>query len=427
MHILQHTLRGAIYGISEIGSKAVVPRHLKIGHAQIPRDQGPLKIIAQHDMQVVLHLIGLCPDMAAMHPVHGAIECLFIGNTEIAEPVPHPPIEPATKRPAAPQLVLVNPALALMHAHRHPLTKRGQAIIGVDPLLIAGVPDFVDGGIETVERVHLAHPRRDAHIIPAAGAERMHRQIQSPPAQIIAKDLRQFPRQRQLRGAIECALQLGPLHIQRRPTQRHQPRPHLGEHRIKLVRAHPRLVILEQRIIERAARRQRRRFLALEPHHFGQHGRKGGIIIRRPRLGPLPLRPARKAGQRHRQISRHLDRPLIIPPDMAQLRPRHRLGCLRLGLRQHIAPRRVHPPRMQHRLNRTRFLGPLIGGPARHHGFLIPAQPPGHLRQGLRLALARHQIVIGAHAQVPRIEVARGYWLRNRARRINTQRTTATN
>ncbi len=427
VHILQHAIRRAIHRIAEIRREAVVPRGLEIVRRQIARNERLFQIEAQHDMQVVLHLVRLGADEPAMHPVDRAVEGLDILHPEIAERLAHPGVEPPGERPAAPQLVLVDAALAFVHAHRHALPQGRQAIAGVDPLLVAGVAHLVDRGIEAVERVMFGHPRGDAHIVARAGRERMHRHVKPPAREIIAKATRQFARQAQLRLLVEMRVQRGPVAAQRAGAQIDQPGPHLGKYRVEPSRRHLGLEIVDEGIIEVAPPRHRRRLLAFQSDHLGQNRGEGGVIIRRPRLGPLALRPAGQPRQRHRQIAGHPRRAVVIAADVMQLRARHLVRHLRLGLGQQIAAPRIGAPGVQHRLHRARFLGPLFGGTSRHHGFLIPTEPAGHLRERLRVALLRHQIVIGRHARAPLSDVARGYWLRNRARRISTQSTTATN
>jgi hypothetical protein len=48
----------------EIRREPVVPRGLKVRHLQIARDQRALQVEAQHDVEVVMHLVGLGPDEA---------------------------------------------------------------------------------------------------------------------------------------------------------------------------------------------------------------------------------------------------------------------------------------------------------------------------------------------------------------------------
>ncbi len=61
MHILQQTVRRLVHGESEIGQEPVIPRRLEVAHPQIAPHQRLLQIVAQEDMQVVLHLVRLGP------------------------------------------------------------------------------------------------------------------------------------------------------------------------------------------------------------------------------------------------------------------------------------------------------------------------------------------------------------------------------
>ncbi len=403
VHILQHPLRGARDRMAEIGGEPVVPGRFQIAHREVARNERALQIEAQHDMEVILHLVGLGADMAGMHAVDRPIECLLVGKAEIAESLHHPPEKPAAEGPAAAKLVLVDPALAFVHAHRDPLPQRREPVIGVDPLLVAGMAGLVDRGIEAVERVALAHPRGDAHIVARAGGERMHRQIEPSAREIIAEAARHLARKAHLRLMREMSRDLGPIRPKRRTAQFHQPRPHLGKEPLERLRRHPRLIFVQKRVIAIAAIGERRRFLSLELQNLGQGRREGGDIVGGARLGPDPLRPACQPRQRHRQGGGHARRALVIAADEAQFGPGLRiLGVgflLRLG--QKMAARGIGAPLVQHRLHRAHLLGALLGRAARHHRLLVPAQTARHLRQRRAFALARHQIVMGRHVIPP--------------------------
>ena len=100
MHVLQEPVRGLVDGIAEIGQEAVVPGRLQVADLQIARDQGPLKVEPEHDMEVVLHLVGLGADVALAHPVHRAPEGIAI-DPQIAEDLRHPTVQPARERLAS--------------------------------------------------------------------------------------------------------------------------------------------------------------------------------------------------------------------------------------------------------------------------------------------------------------------------------------
>ena len=72
MHILQAAVRGFVDRIAEIGLEPVIPGGLKVADLQVSAHQRTFKIKAQHDVQVVLHLVGLGADIAVMDAVHVA-------------------------------------------------------------------------------------------------------------------------------------------------------------------------------------------------------------------------------------------------------------------------------------------------------------------------------------------------------------------
>ena len=178
-------------------------------------------------------------------------------------------------------------------------------------------------------------------------------------------------------------------------AQRHQTGAHGGKHLVQQGRGHARFVILKQSVIKVAALCQGCRLFALKGDHLGQNRREGRKIIASARLGPVPLRPACQACKRHRKIAWHPAKPLVIALNMAQVGARHIIACPCPG--KPFTTLRIGAPGVDHRLHRAAFLGPLMGRTTRHHGFLIPSKASSHLRQGLGLALMRHQFVIGRH------------------------------
>ena len=166
MYILQHAIRGPVNRIAEIGLEPVVPRGFQITDLQITGHQSALQIKPQEHVEIVLQLVGLGPDIAVRDTVHDAVEGFFIHHAKITEGIAHLTIQPAGKGTAAPKLVFIDPALTFVDPHRHPRPKRRQKVVLVDALLVAGMPDLVDGGIETVERVQLVGACGDPHIKP---------------------------------------------------------------------------------------------------------------------------------------------------------------------------------------------------------------------------------------------------------------------
>ena len=116
-----------------------------------------------------MHLVGLGPDMARGHVVHRGVEGLGALDPDIAEKLPHSAIEPAGEGGRTRKLVLVDPALAFVHAHGDAAPQNAQRVIGRDVLLVARMPDLVDRGIEAAQRIGLVHARGDPNIRPGPG------------------------------------------------------------------------------------------------------------------------------------------------------------------------------------------------------------------------------------------------------------------
>ena len=265
-----------------------------------------------------------------------------------------------------------------MHAHRDAATQRGEGVIVVDAQLIAGMANLVNGGIEAVERIGLDHPRGDAAVLPAAAAEGMHRQIQTAPRPVIAEGGGAGACQSQLGFLREMAGQRGGLVLGAKDVfaQRHQPRPHRIEQRGDPRAGHAGLVIVQQRVIEIAAIGQRGGLFAFQHQHLIQHRQE---IIRRvggAGIGPDRLRQRCQPRQFRGQTRRNPAGAAIVAGDQLDGAGIGLAAGLDAG--QPFAQTRIGAAFVQQRLDRGHFLGPLFDGTARHHRFLIPAQPFGN-------------------------------------------------
>jgi hypothetical protein len=216
----------------------------------------------------------------------------------------------------------------------------------------------------------------------------MHRQIQPPAREVIAEgSASRAPAASAPRGRTRpSGARL--RRAQHRLAQRHQPRAHPVEHRRDLGAAGAGLVIVQQRVIEVAAIAPAPPppRAAAPPPAPASAGNGRPRRARAPR--PRPLRDRGHARHLRRQPRRHA------------VRARHRAGS---GAAWPRRPRRAPPPPpASHRcadrcaaraapLQRRHLLGCAGGRAARHHGFLVPAQPAHHLAQRLGLALMGHQ------------------------------------
>ena len=57
MHILQHTIRCAIYPYAKVGMEPVIPRAFQIADVQRAADQRLFQIEPHHDVQIILHFV----------------------------------------------------------------------------------------------------------------------------------------------------------------------------------------------------------------------------------------------------------------------------------------------------------------------------------------------------------------------------------
>ena len=207
----------------------------------------------------------------------------------------------------------------------------------------------------------------------------MNHPVNPPVVCVIAKCLSQFRGKRQLRLYRIVAMQ----GIRLGSTAKH-PFPQFNQSRAQRIEhcrqrraRRPRLVIIQQCIIEVASIGQRRCLLALQRNNLFQRRQKSGDIFSRARFCPDALRLAGQPRQIGGELGRDFHRPRVRPTDMTQLSAGHIVD--RLGGVQPVPHARICASGVQYTLNRSHFGGALIRGPARHHGFLIPAEAAGDL------------------------------------------------
>ena len=231
----------------------------------------------------------------------------------------------------------------------------------------------------------------------------MHRLVHPPPAHVVSEGLRDLARQLHLCRLVEMPLERGGRRLaQHLVAQRDEPRAQRAEHVRQGLCGRAGLVIVQKRIVDIAALGQRRPLFALERQHLAQRRRECREIVARPRLGPDALGDRGHPRQFRGKLAGHLHRAAVAAPDVPQVGLPHRVERRIVDGGQPVAHPGIGAARMQHAFHRRHLVGALPRGAARHHGFLVPGQPPGHLAQRLGLALERHQVGICiAHAGVP--------------------------
>ena len=231
----------------------------------------------------------------------------------------------------------------------------------------------------------------------------MNRKVKPPARPVIAEGPGELAGQRQLPVAREASRQRRGLafRAQNRLAQRDKARAHAVEDRGNARRRRTGFVIVQKRVVgvtlAEPRRRQRQTLFAGQADHVAEDRQEMRHIVPCPRLGPDALRDARHPREFGGQAHRHGGAAVEIAADQVQHPGACRAGGG--GARKPVGQTRIGAAAMQHRLHRGAFLAPLMGGAARHHGFLIPAEPSRDLRQRLRLALELHQAVEIGHAR----------------------------
>ena len=352
--------------------------------AEAALDQGELELEAQDDVEVVGRLVGLHADQAAVHGVHAAVELVHRGAVEPAGQVRREPRQrPGAERAAAPDQVLPQAALRLVHAERHGRAERAAGEPAGDAGLVEPVAELVQraevGAAEVVQVV----ARGDAHV---AGrdplGERVRRDVEPPPVGVEPDALedvhhratlvldRVRPAERMADGRRLVGRDLR--------HERDEPVDELAQQRAQPGGRHRRLEVVEQDVVRvREALEAGDVAVAqldLELERVAEAGEVGG------RAGLLPGLLAERGGAARlgRQAGRHPHGLLEVAPQLAQQARVVAVGVLlgrpRLELVEQPAQLGVGQPLVRDRLERRRVVA--AGGRAarRHHRVLIPEQ-----------------------------------------------------
>ena len=183
--------------------------------AEPAREQLALELEAQDDVEAVARLVRVDPDERAPRAVHDPVEPL---QRDVSEPIwerrLHSRVEPAPERERAPDDVLPEPALRLVHRRRHPSAERRSIERGADAELVQAVAALVHRAEERDEVV-LVVPRGQADVAePEGRLERVHGEVEAKRVPGRAEPLDQLAGERVLLGGRIRA---------RREARRHPP------------------------------------------------------------------------------------------------------------------------------------------------------------------------------------------------------------
>ena len=146
------------------------PRLGQVLDGQLALQHLQLKVKAQHDVQVVGHLVGFGADEGALHLVDGPVEGVegdaaqLLGKGSLEARIVEPP-----EGEAAAHEVLPQARRALVHPGRGAFRQEGALQGGIDALLVEGVASLVEGAEKGLSQVALPDPVGDAHVADGKG------------------------------------------------------------------------------------------------------------------------------------------------------------------------------------------------------------------------------------------------------------------
>ncbi len=253
MDILQHAVLGLGRDHAQVGPVALVPGLGQIAHGQTAFEHGQLEVEADHDVEVVGHLVGVGADERALDLVDRPVELLeghraeLLGEGCLEQRVVVPP-----EGARAADQVLPQARLALVDARGGAAGQDGAVVGRVDALLVHGVPRLVQGAEEALGQVVLVEAGGDAHIAAREpDREGVGGLVLAPPAEVVAEVAGDLLAEGLLLSLGEVAAQaaiVGGRPLGDRLGQGHQARPQGREERAHRLGLHAIVGAVDQRV-----------------------------------------------------------------------------------------------------------------------------------------------------------------------------------
>ena len=250
-----------------------------------------------------------------------------------------------------------------------------------------GVPTLVNDAEERGDETVFPVSGRDAHVLRRkAATEGMRGHVQAARLPIEPNRSQDASSERLLRGSgVVSRQQVGRRLVGgllNSPQQPRQLRPQPGKNRIQLADGHPRLVVVQQRVIETVTGRQTGGFLAFQAQDALQPGPETLEVRLLPGRDPCLVSQRRRFRQFPDQSLGDARRPVVSPPHLPDGRPRPLIQFRSFKLVQHVGPTGPGEPLVIQGGERGALLGPGTGSAGRHGGLLVPAE---HLQNALQM------------------------------------------
>jgi len=283
-------------------------------------------------------------------------------------------------------------------AQRHGGAHGRAPVRRVHPLLVQRVPRLVDGGEERRREKTGIVPHGDPHVIAVADGERVGRFVEAAPLQIVAEVGDQRAAERLLAGGVEGPCQEIRPRL-RRPVQTVEDPAQFGaqrlEHGLDHRRRHPRLILVQQRVVRLVGVADVRRRLAGHSHQFLQVGGERAEVVGRPRGLPDVERQRLGPGEGLHQGRRHADGAVAVPAGLPHVGG---LGVVQLrGVRQAVqqfSQPRIGEPLVDQPRQGGHLGGPVAGAADGHGDLLVPLEPAVDLVQVVELADPVQEVVV---------------------------------
>ena len=334
-------------------------------------------------MQVVGHLVGVGADQRGLDLVDGPVK----GVERHAAQLPgkgllQAGVEKGPEAAAAPDEVLPQARLALVHAGGGAAAQGRALQIQAHPLLVHSVARLVHGGKEGVAEEILLDAGGDAHVVDGkAGGEGVGRLVLAAALEIVAKApdhvQAELPLQRLGEGLVQAGVVGRRLGGDGR-HQRHELLAQVGEQGAHGRGLHAIVGPVDERVGHVLVAGKVARVLAAQFDGPLQVGARGGKIVGRPRPGPDLVGFGGVAVEFGHKVGRHLDRLFILAAGDAQ-----QAGLVGVVGQALLVGAQVFQQLAQGRVGEFLVGQPLQGGglagagrgaAGRHVGRLVPAQ-----------------------------------------------------
>ena len=287
--------------------------------------------------------------------------------------------DPGAEREAAPDQVLPQPALGLVHAEGDRAAERAAGEARRDLRLVEPVAELVQRAEVRAREVVQVVAGGDAHVAAAERlGERVRRHVEAPAVGVEADALEHHHARAPLGLHVDLAAERQHERARRLRDERHERLAQLREQRPQLRRGHLRLEVVEQHVVGVLVAREAAHVLVAELQVPGHRVAEAAVVGGGARRLPRRLAERRGAAHLRRQPRRHPHGLLDVAPHLGDqadvVGVRVLAGRPRLEHVEQPRQLRVGQPLVVDGLQRRRLIAARHGAARGHHRVLVPEQ-----------------------------------------------------